>query len=134
MQRSVRQNAIPVKTLVVLASAVALVAMLVTVVVVSGFGSAHTDPTVLHGRWVRSGEACDTKRGDMVIGLDSFVGHMDGKTALQMKVVSIAQKPSDVLELKLQSYAKPEFIIFLAFTVKDAATIMNGAGIWRKCV
>ena len=134
MRRFVRQNAISVKTLVVLASAVAPFSMLVTIVVMSGFGDAHTDPTNLYDRWVRSGEPCDTKRGDMIIGLDSFIGYMDGKTALQIKAVSIAQNPSDIPELKLQPYAKSEFIIFLAFTVKDGATIMNDAGIWRECV
>ena len=134
MQRLTQQNAIPAKRLVVLASAVALVAILAAVAAASDSGGAHVDPAVLHDRWVKSGEACDTKGGDMVVSADSLVGHMGGETALRMKVVSIAQKPSDVPELKLQSYAKPEFVTFLAFTVKDATTIMNDAGIWRKCV
>lgn len=132
MRKIMQWNKSPIRRAV---TAAALLAILVVgiVVVVPGLGGAGVDPAVLHGRWVKSGNACDTKRGDMVIGVDSFAGHMDGELALRMRVVSIAQKPPDSLELKLQYYAKAEFVTFMTFTVKDATTLANEAGIWRKC-
>jgi len=132
MQKIVRWSTGPARRAAV---AVALLAILVVgiVVVVPGLGGARVDPAVLYGRWVKSGHACDTKRGDIVIDADSFAGHMDSELALRMRIVSIAQKPPDSLELKLQSYTQAEFITFVTFTVKDATTLANEAGIWRKC-
>ena len=103
------------------------------IVTIPGFDGARVDSTTLYGRWVKNGDACDTKLGDLVIGADSFAGHVDGELAVRMRTVSIRQKPPDSLELKLQSYAKAEFVIFMVFTVKDATTIVNEAGTWLKC-
>ena len=44
------------------------ITVLVVVVIVPGFGSVRVNPAVLYGRWVKNGDACDTKLGNMVIG------------------------------------------------------------------
>ena len=58
---------------------------------------------------------------------------MDSKLAMRMKLASIGQKLPDGLELKLQSYAKAEFVMLTTLMVKDATTIVNEAGTWLKC-
>lgn len=134
MQRFMRQNTTAVRMPVVLASAVALIAVLVVgvVVVVPGLRGARLDPAVLYGRWVKNGDACDTKREDFVIDSGSITSHMDGRQTSRLRLVSVVQKPPDGLELKIESY-NGELTFFQAFTVKDPTTIMNEAGIWRKC-
>lgn len=132
-----RQSTSVVRTPVVLASAVASITVLVVVVVVSSSGGARTDPAMLYDRWVKVIQACDTKRDDSVMTIDAggFTGSTDGGVPLRMRVVSVAPKPPDGLELKLQSYARPDFVLFVPFTVKDATTVVSETGVvWRKCL
>lgn len=132
-------------------AAVAAVAAVVTVVVVvapttstapvsvpTPAVSSAADPVPLYGRWVRSGNACDTLRGDMVIAPGSIVHHEGGAVKSDMKLAGVAVKSPGMLDVKYTSQ-DGSFIAFAAFELKDAGTLMvsgylfQSDGIWRKC-
>lgn len=100
--------------------------------------SPVADPAPLYGRWVRSGNACDTKRGDMVISAGSILHHEFGAVKSDMKLAGVAVKSPGVLDVKYTSQ-DGSFVAFAAFELKDAGTLMvsgylfQSDGIWRKC-
>ena len=134
MQRNIRQNTIWMRTAVILAVVISIT-VLVVVVIVPGFGSVRVNPAppVLYGRWIKRRRVRHEAWQYGHRRRDSFAGHMDSELAMRMKLASIGQKLPDGLELKLQSYAKAEFVMLTTLMVKDATTIVNGAGIWLKC-
>ena len=131
-------------------AAVAAVVAVVTVVVVAPSTlttpasipapavSPVADPAPLYGRWARSGDACDTKRGDMVISAGSILHHEFGAVKSDMKLAGVAVKSPGVLDVKYTSQ-DGSFVAFSAFELKDAGTLMvsgylfQSDGIWRKC-
>ena len=133
-------NTTLVRRPLILASA-ALAAILTAVVVLAvaspGLRSPHVDSAVLYGgHWFENGNACGTLRGDFEFTPDTVTAHEAGHVALRMRVLSVAQKPPDGLELKLQSF-DGSLTTFMPITVKDATTIIlhDGLqeGIWHKC-
>ena len=100
--------------------------------------SPVADPVPLYGHWVRSGNACDTLRGDMVIAAGSIVHHEGGAVKSDMKLAGVAVKSPGVLEVKYTSQ-DGSFVAFSTFEMKDAGTLMvsgylfQSDGVWRKC-
>ena len=100
--------------------------------------SPVADPALLYGHWVRSGNACDTLRGDMVIAPGSIVHREGGAVKSDMKLAGVAVKSPGVLDVKYTSQ-DGSFVAFAAFELKDAGTLMvsgylfQSDGIWRKC-
>lgn len=132
-------------------AAVAAIVAVVTVVVVvaptapttpasipAPAASPVADPAPLYGRWVRSGNACDTRRGDMVITAGNILHHEFGAVKSDMKLVGVAVKSPGVLDVKYTSQ-NGNFVAFAAFELRDADTLMvsgylfQSDGIWRKC-
>ncbi len=139
---------LPIITWAVAAFAAAVAIMMVVVVMPttptvpastsSPAASPVADPVPLYGRWVRSGNACDTLRGDMVIAPGSIVHHEGGALKSNMKLVGVTAKPPGVLDVKYTSQ-DGTFVAFSTFELKDAGTLMvsgylfQSDGIWRKC-
>ena len=131
-------------------AAVAAVVAVVTVVVVVAptapasipasvpVASPLADPASLYGRWVRSGNACDTLRGDMVITAGGITHHEGGVVRSNMKLAGITVKSPGLFEIKYTSQ-DGNFVAFSGFELKDAGTLMvsgylfQSDGIWRKC-
>ena len=92
----------------------------------------------LYGRWVRSGLACDTKRGDMVISAGNITHHEFGALRSNMKLAGATVASPGVLNVKYTSQ-DGTFVAFARFELKDADTLMlsdylfQPDGIWRKC-
>lgn len=133
------------------AAAVAVVAVVTVVVVVAPTALTTApasipapaappvaDPAPLYGRWVRSGNACDTRRGDMVITAGNILHHEFGAVKSDMKLVGVTVKSPGVLDVKYTSQ-DGSFVAFASFELKDAGTLMvsgylfQSDGVWRKC-
>ena len=105
---------------------------------------AGADPAALYGRWVHSGDACDTRRGDMVIEAGTathpgaITNHEGGVRRSKMVLAAVARKAPDSFEVKYTS-ANGEFVDFATFQLKDPATLVVTRylfypdAIWRKC-
>lgn len=121
------------------------VAVGVTVALDRGAGApAGVDPAALYGRWVHSGDACDTRRGDMVIEAGTatnpgaITNHEGGVRRSKMVLAAVARTSPDSFEMKYTS-ANGEFVDFATFQLKDPATLVVTRylfypdAIWRKC-
>ena len=97
-----------------------------------------SDPAMLQGRWVRTGLACDTPRGDMVIAGASIVHHEGGVVRSDMTLAGVAAKSPGVFEVKYMS-GNGAVTDFATFQMKDATTVyvsnflFQSDGLWHKC-
>ena len=137
---------------IAVAAAVALsVAVVVGVAVTLDRGApapvgAQADPAASYGRRVHGGDACDTRRGDMVIDAGTttdpgaITDREDGVQRSNMKPAAVGRKSPDTFEVKYTSAsADGEFVDFAAFQLEDPATpavsghLFYPDAIWRKC-
>ena len=97
------------------------------------------DVSALYGRWVKSGNPCDTQRGDMEISEGRIIHHENGVVRSEMKLAGSTVTPPGKFEIKIGSFSRPDFMAFSTFDLKDPTTfilsnyLFQADGIWHKC-
>ena len=125
------------------AAALAVVAIVVVVIPstpasVPSPAPPRADLSPLYGRWVRSGQTCDTRRGEMIVTASRITHHEFGTVKSDMTLAGFTVRSPGVFEVKYTS-ENGSFAAFAPFELKDAGTLLltgyllQSDGIWRKC-